>query len=190
MTEAELDKRVAYIRAMPIRDAKQMITKITTKTPSAQQDEAMRSQWWYHTNDIRAYFRTYGIENRKMAAKLLFLREHLLSFGGYEASIESHDDDIDKLLRRGQLWMADRIHFIGSQYDTCHERALAHWHKTPTVRIPCTGYALTQHGVWEPHIWLVELHPNRNRVLETSNTAHAAFFGFAMTQDEANNYFN
>jgi hypothetical protein len=66
----------------------------------------------------------------------------------------------------------------------CHFNSCRCWEANQDKAVLCTGYALSEDGMWRCHSWLVELRPRRNKIVETT-VPRVAYFGFGMTTDES-----
>jgi len=118
------------------------------------------------------------------------LMKKLLSFGGYEACVQYHEEDAKNLLERGQLWYEDHSVLKKGAPSQCHRNTCDLWeanHADREVAI-ATGYALTDDdGMWRQHTWLLHRRVRSVQVVETT-TKRIAYFGFVMTDEEARKF--
>lgn len=116
------------------------------------------------------------------------LRNILLEIGGKETCFPSFEEDMDALLHRGHN-RKGTSKLIRGRPNQCHANSCELWQNNRDKDIViCTGYALSEDGIWRQHSWLIHRYQtktqNRTRVIETI-TKRLAYFGFEMTCDEA-----
>lgn len=117
----------------------------------------------------------------------LKLRDRILGFGGEQACMLYKDIDTPRLLRRGQLWYADRVEFMRGEPSQCHRNSCDLWINNRDRAIICTGYALSADGMWRAHSWLVHLRCNKSYIVETTEP-RVAYYGYAMNVNEAEQF--
>src|SRR5262249_6839610 len=99
------------------------------------------------------------------------LEARLLGIGGKTVA-RMPDPDIGFLLARGEVFNGRKVKKVSGQAHRCHENVALH-HLLSRGRLQiCTGYSLSEDGLWCRHSWL---HDGR-RVLET-NVARCVYFG-------------
>lgn len=108
----------------------------------------------------------------------------LLNFGGERVSIPAYEEDLEKLLTRGQLFSPAGLKRMRGERSQCHRNSALLWDVNRERLHICTGYYLAQDGMWRQHSWCVEPRKRRPRIVETTNPA-VAYFGFVMTVTEA-----
>jgi hypothetical protein len=153
-----------------------MILPIHTNPMDEEWCKRIQDCWWYHSNNKAPSYVDPNFFN---------LRNLLLSFGGQEACMPTGvDEDLPKMLERGQLWYGDRIDMLKGTPSRCHENSSLCWYANIDRVVLCTGYALSEDGMWREHSWCVDIRPRKNRIIETT-VPRIAYFGFAMTKEEA-----
>lgn len=183
--EITLDQQIAYLLRNPITKPEQMPTPLVTEPIDAEWQEWIDKQWWttkYKTADDIKPDPFPWAPGR--AAEMFKLRDLLLSFGGSQVCMPGYDEDAARIIERGQLWYGDRIHMMKGRPSQCHRNSSYCWEANQDKTVLCTGYALSEDGMWRCHSWLVELRPRRNRIVETTEP-RIAYFGFGMTTEEA-----
>lgn len=115
------------------------------------------------------------------------LADRLLSFGGEHVCFPCIEEDMDKILSRGQLWMGDKVDLKKGEPCHCHSNSAYLWDANRDKTTIATGYALTEDGLWRQHSWVIHLKPRQNRVVETT-TKRLIYFGFAMTEEECEEF--
>lgn len=175
----ELDNNVAYIKAMPIRTPSQLPRPIITNPISEEWDNTIKDMYWYHTSPKEIF----------KQKDLYDLRELLLSFGGSEVCLPVKDDDTANILSRGQLWYGDRIIKKTGYPSQCHSNSADYWYRRRNTTVLCTGYALSKDGMWRMHSWCIDTRNPEVKVIETT-TERVAYFGFAMTKEEALKFYD
>ena len=181
----EIDERAAYNKNSPIRTAEQIGAKLKTIPMDAGWVEHIKKEHWYHENrEITEYVKCDAEHGHKM----LDLRDKLLTFGGQEVCMPCYEEDLMKILERGQLWLGDRITMKRGLPSQCHFNSCRCWDANKDKVVLCTGYALSEDGCWRQHSWCVHIKPRKNRVVETT-VERIAYFGFVMTEEEANQFY-
>ena len=175
-----LDRRVAKF-GNPIRSVEQLPAPLSTGTPDAEWDTRIQENWWYNEASIQKEIE----KDPWMNTGLLDLHKKLLSFGGIRTVLPVVEDDLRNIMERGQLWLGKSVQMMPGQPSQCHRNSCACWEANKTRTVLCTGYALSEDGLWRQHSWLVNIHTQT--VVETTTT-RVAYFGFAMTWEEAKDF--
>ena len=176
----QLDKKASYL-GIPIRSKDDMPKPIVTNSLDEDWENAISDRWWYHKNKPNKP--PMGID-----IKMYQLRDKLLSMGGYEVCMPTFDGDVETILSRGQLWYGDRTIMKIGQPSRCHSNSAILWKKHPENTILCTGYALSNDGMWRCHSWLVKIDEKENKIIETT-TERVAYFGIAMPEMIAQEFY-
>lgn len=109
--------------------------------------------------------------------------EGLLKFGGQHTLVPPLEEDMKKLLHRGQLWGPTNKIMKGRQ-SQCHENSCLCWEANQDKSIfLATGYALSDDGLWRQHSWCVNPRARSIHVIETTEKREL-YFGYVMTLDE------
>lgn len=130
----------------------------------------------------------YDCNNAVTAAKMVKLRDTLLSFGGEAVCFPRTEEDLDKILGRGQCWMGDKVDLKKGEPCHCHSNSALLWDVNKDKTTIATGYALSEDGCWRQHSWIIHLKPRQNRVVETT-TKRLLYYGFAMTENECEEFY-
>lgn len=182
---ASLNGRYAYIYkngGSPINNAEQMLPDkplICQLLDEEWQNSINAHCWWASGYTGNEHGNPHDIE----------LIKKLLSFGGYEACVPYRDEDVQSILERGQLWYGDHMTLMKGTPSQCHRNSCNLWAQNCAdneVAI-ATGYALTNDGMWRQHSWLLHRKSRSVRVIETT-TKRIAYFGFVMTDEEAEQF--
>ncbi len=186
--EVTLEQKIAYLLRNPIKTPSQMPNPIVTQPIDEDWQKFIDTKWWAKKNGIEQILPEnmpdYPEHFVNMMKSMLQLRTLLLSFGGSEVCMPDYDEDLYNIIERGQLWYGDRIHMMRGQPSQCHRNSSYCWEANQDKSVLCTGYALSEDGMWRQHSWLVELRPRKNRIVETT-VPRVAYFGFGMDTDEA-----
>ena len=177
-----LDRKAAKF-GNPIRTPQQLpsLHPLTIGAPDEEWDLRIQNEWWYSKATIQQ-----ELEKAPwMDARLLELHEKLLSFGGVRTCLPVLEDDLANILDRGQVWLGKTIKMMPGVPSQCHRNSSACWNVNRNRTILCTGYALSEDGLWRQHSWLVDF--RHQQVVETT-VPRVAYFGFAMTQEEAEDF--
>lgn len=119
--------------------------------------------------------------------KLSELRNRLLNFLGESVCLAYIEEDIDDILNYGQFWLGHNAKMMRGEPCHCHSNACnlyeQNWDKT---RI-CTGYALSEDGMWRQHSWLIWIKDRSNQIIETT-VKRVAYYGFIMDEDQCEKF--
>ncbi len=173
----ELDAKVAYIKGQPIRKIEDLPYEVRVNKIDEEWDARIKDKWWYHTNNA------YGEADKR----LYQLRDLLLSFAGSEACLQIFDPDIEKILTRSQFWGGDRVLLEKGEPSQCHRNSSQKWYENKDKYVICTGYALSDDGMWRQHTWLVQLGEKENAICETTEK-RVLYYGFVLTESESMNF--
>ena len=132
-------------------------------------------------------------KNQNYNAKLLDLCRRLMDIGGISIVLPDFEEDIDDILKYGQLWDNITTHHMPGRPSQCHANSCDLWYnnrnaETFCVSI-CTGYALSEDGLWRQHSWLMQLKARANVLIETTEP-RIAYFGFAMTPPQCLKFYS
>lgn len=175
-----LDRKAAKFGS-PIRTPEQLPNPLSTGAPDVEWDARIQQEWWYNEASIQKELEKCTWIN----TGLLALHKKLLSFGGVRTVLPVVEDDLKNILERGQLWLGDNPKMMPGRPSQCHRNSAACWEANKRKAILCTGYALSEDGLWRQHSWLVDF--QYQRIVETT-VRRVAYFGFAMTSEEAENF--
>lgn len=128
--------------------------------------------------------------------RLLELKERILSFGGNDICLDSCEEDLTNILKRGQLWLNKRGRIIKmkGKLNQCHQNSCELWENNKdsfNIHI-CTGYALCKKdSLWRQHSWLVYINEDLNnpqpQIIETT-VDWSAYYGYVMTSEECEKF--
>jgi hypothetical protein len=134
------------------------------------------------------------MERRGQDPKVLKpLEKKLLSVGG-KVVVCCYEEDLEKLLTRGQVFTPKKVNYKRMRRSGCHANAGIFWnnyskeHGTDSVKI-VVGWGLTERDqYWRQHSFIYL--PKENKIIETTEKRQI-YFGFILTEDEAEkHYFN
>ena len=181
----EFDKQAAYRKGHPIGKVEAIGEALKTTPLTEERMKFIREQHWYHENQDDS---EYILHDAKNGHRMLELRDKLLSFGGQEVCLPCYEQDLVNILDRGQLWLGDRLNFMKGLPSQCHLNSARCWDANRSRAVLCTGYALSEDGLWRQHSWCVHLRPRKNVVVETT-VPRIAYWGFVFSEDEAEQFF-
>lgn len=185
INEAErVSKRFAYVyknSGHPIVQANQLLEEkrdlLKCKLIDKEWQCRINENWWGS-----GY--TKPFDTREHAQ--IDLVTHIREFGGYEVCMPYYEEDLHKLLSRGQFWYGDRSQIKKGAPSQCHRNTCNLWkanRETHELAI-ATGYALSKDGMWRQHTWLMIRKPRSISIIETT-VKRLAYYGFVMTEKEA-----
>jgi len=117
------------------------------------------------------------------------LRDRLVKMGGKFACLGGEfmfEEDLEKIMARGLLMKGGPrggkpIMARGNPCQ-CHSNSAACWEANQKELFLCTGYALSDDGIWRQHSWC--WHSRLRKVVETTEL-RVAYFGIRMCPSEA-----
>lgn len=175
-----------------IPEAKVLPDLLAEKDP--EWEDLLKAEKWWQKDNLRKVDVT-GL-NEKSAGKISTykkLNEIMLEIGGSETCFIGWDEDYIKLLERG-YYREGKSKMEKGQPRQCHYNAARIYDERVEEDdvIICTGFALSEDGMWRAHSWLLQKYITgrgkvRTRILETT-TKRIAYFGFELTSEEANEF--
>ena len=140
---------------------------------------------WWSTNS------TCTPANKKEAAemnKMFALRDKLLAFGGHNVCMPLIEEDYYKIMSRGQFFYGDHARMKKGEPSQCHRNSALLWNANRGKCQICTGYALSDDGLWRQHSWVVQPLSLSWRVWETTEK-RVAYFGVVFNDEECERFF-
>lgn len=110
------------------------------------------------------------------------LKEKLLKYGG-ERVAETYEEDLDKLLTRGELFEPDEVVVRRMTPSKCHRNCADVYEKNKNLKI-VTGWALLDNA-WVQHTWLYD--NEYNEIIETTEWRER-YFGFILNVEESEEF--
>ena len=111
---------------------------------------------------------------------------------GGEKVARTFEEDLDKILTRGQVFDGKKSQVVKMRDSKCHTNSSCFWknysdeHGTDEVKI-VTGWALSPDDkTWRQHTWVYL--PGKNKVIETT-VKREKYFGFILDDDEAEDFY-
>ena len=124
----------------------------------------------------------------------LALKQLILNCGGCEVCLPAIEEDLIDIVNHGQLWDNVTVKMMKGRPSQCHANAAELWYNNKDswknknfAVIICTGYALSEDGIWRQHSWLIQAKPRANVIVETTEP-RIAYYGFGMTYKMAEDF--
>jgi hypothetical protein len=137
-------------------------------------------QWW--AQGFKAVDTLTENERSIIKTNQTLIRK-ILAFGGEEVCMPFIEDDLATIMTRGVLLYGDDARFFKGDPCECHRNSVLFWEKNKNKVVLMTGYALSNDSMWRQHSWCAFI---KNGQIIESTEGRKAYFGFAMTHDEAN----
>ena len=99
---------------------------------------------------------------------LLDLRQKLLTFAGETVCFPPCEEDLNNILSYGQFWIGGNAKLMRGEPSQCHVNSANLWEQNKDATRICTGYALSEDGIWRQHSWLVWHKARSNQIVETT----------------------
>ncbi len=109
------------------------------------------------------------------------LKLKILGYGGEAVVLAYKDSDHPKMLERGVCRYGSHVVMM-PRMSNVHEN-IARLSIGGLVDSVCTGYALSQDGVWRQHSWGL-----KDGVIVETVEPKVAYFGFTLTDEEENEF--
>ena len=117
-----------------------------------------------------------------MDDRLFDLRQKLLDFAGEAVCFPGYEEDLDNILNYGQFWIGNNIKLMRGEPSQCHANSCNLWEQNKDITRICTGYALSEDGMWRQHSWIIWHKARSNQIIETT-VPRILYFGFVMTTE-------
>lgn len=117
-----------------------------------------------------------------MDSRLFTLRQKLLDFAGEAVCFPPYEEDLDNILSHGQFWVGSNVKLMCGEPSQCHANSANLWEQNKDTTRICTGYALSEDGMWRQHSWIVWHKAHSNQIVETT-AKRIAYYGFVMPYD-------
>lgn len=166
-----LQHKYAYIMNKPITHPSQMLKDIIINVGEV--DETVE--------DLVDEHKILAIKHGANPEFIDELEKKLCAFGG-ELLCYDIDEYAELIMKEGQLWYTDTMYFEQMQLGECHSNAIKLNEENPECPI-VVGYALSPHGFWFTHTWLLasEEGEENNFVVETTTPAEL-YFGVVLNE--------
>jgi hypothetical protein len=117
------------------------------------------------------------------------LRARLLKLGGKFVCFFGFEENLEKIMARGVLMKGGprggKPIMARGEASRCHSNSAACWEANQGELFLCTGYALSDDGIWRQHSWC--WHHRLRKVVETTEP-RVAYFGYRMCPSEADRF--
>lgn len=180
-----------------ITNANQLTEKIIWNPIDKEWKESLKSFWW-STNTTVSLDETIGVseesnptyfhEKKEHLEKLLALRTKLLSFGGEEVCLPYIEDDLDLIIKDSQFWYGQNVIFKKGMPSRCHQNIACYFLDNPEKIKICTGYALSEDGMWRQHTWGLRTYKTKEDVIIESTVPRVAYYGTVLSTDDAHQF--
>ena len=115
------------------------------------------------------------------------IKDRLLEVGGTRIIMPMFDEDTEKIESRGQFWLGSRAIMRIGRPSQCHANSANLYSANKDKLRICTGYALSEDGIWRQHSWCIWGKENFNRIVETT-LGRVLYYGFVMEPDECEEF--
>lgn len=136
-----------------------------------------KKEWWFQ-DTVEAAKKIHPF----MDERLFELRDKLLDFAGESVCLPGCEEDLDNILNYGQFWVGNNIKMMRGEPSQCHANSCNLWEQNKDTTRICTGYALSNDGMWRQHSWLIWHKARSNQIVETTKQ-RILYYGFVMPYD-------
>lgn len=110
----------------------------------------------------------------------------ILAFGGEEVCMPIFEEDYQRIKDRGIFLYGNKAEFVKGNPSQCHANSAEIWYENQERFGLMTGYALSSDGMWRQHSWCVIID---NGIVLESTEPRVGYFGFLMTNEEAETFY-
>lgn len=134
------------------------------------------------------YYKNKMYLKNKYPDTFYLLQKILLGFAGEDTCLNMGSEglkDCKRLIADGQFWLGKSAKMMKGEVGHCHSNSAKLYSINKDnfdVRI-CTGYALSDDGMWREHSWLIRHYPRSNEIIETTKK-RICYFGWVLTPEE------
>lgn len=167
---------------------------LDSKIQAITSKETLDNVYIYSENKDKGYRESFIWDKEKHSQKqysdeIMALVNHLLTFGGSSVCIPNgQEEDLNNILKYGQFWFGKSAKMMKGRPSQCHQNSCLLWDNNKDISRICTGYALSEDGIWRQHSWVVQCKPNSNLIIETT-VKRVAYFGFAMNEEQSEEFY-
>ena len=111
------------------------------------------------------------------------LRDRLLTFGGESVCMAFGEPDVNHIMQYGQLWTGFRAQKRRGRQCQCHQNCMDLVFEMKGKYRFCTGYALSEDGMWRQHSWCIERRSRSLKIIETTEP-RILYFGYVLDEPE------
>ena len=172
-----IDDKAFFDKCLMYSESKNLHAKNTVawRPMSEEWKERCRNNaFWFQDTLEEAKNMAPGIDER-----LFELKDCLLDFAGEAVRLPEYEEDLENILEYGQFWLGYNAERIPGEPCQCHENSALLWRENKEITNICTGYALSEDGMWRQHSWLIHRKPRSNKIVETT-LPRVLYYGFAM----------
>lgn len=113
------------------------------------------------------------------------LRDRLLALGGHAVCFPGLEEDLGKILKRGEALRPRRVKYMPGEPSQCHSNSARLWDVNRESCEICTGYGLSADGLWRPHTWVLWHRRDGRTVIAETTERRLVYYGAALTRKEA-----
>lgn len=170
--------------ANPITKPSQLRRPLIWKPIDKEWEKGLEKVWWSTNSTCTPANKREAAEMNKMFA----LRDKLLAFGGHNVCMPLIEDDYFAIMQRGQFFYGDHARMKAGLPSQCHFNSALLWAANKGHCQICTGYALSEDGLWRQHSWVVQPLTKSWRVWETT-VKRVAYFGVVFDDAECEKFY-
>lgn len=130
----------------------------------------------------------YFNDKSQHLTRLFALRDKILTFGGEEVCLPRTEDDLDAIESDSQFWYGHNVMLRKGQPSHCHQNIACQYLGNPKHLKICTGYALTDDGIWRQHTWGLFTYKTKPDLIVESTIPRLAYYGVVLTDEQAKQF--
>ena len=177
---APIDDKAFFDKCLMYSESKNLHAKNTVAwrpMPDNWKERCRSNSFWFQDTVAEAKKMFPGMDEH-----LFELKARLLDFAGEAVCLPGYEEDLENILEYGQFWLGYNAERIPGEPCQCHENSALLWRENKEITNICTGYALSEDGMWRQHSWLIHRKPRSNKIVETT-MQRVLYYGFAMTPE-------
>lgn len=156
-------------------------------------EDLKKEAWWQRDNLKKIEISLLDEKSADMISSFKRLNEIMLEIGGSETSFNEWSENYKKLLERG-YYREGKSKMKKGQPCQCHYNVARLFDESieDDDIVICTGFALSDDGMWRSHSWALQKYISRTGKLKTrlieTTAKRVAYFGFELSSVEANEF--
>ena len=177
---APIDDKAFFDKCLMYSESKNLHAKNTVAwrpMPDNWKERCRSNSFWFQDTVAEAKKMFPGMDEH-----MFELKARLLDFAGEAVCLPGYEEDLENILEYGQFWLGYNAERIPGEPCQCHENSALLWRENRDITNICTGYALSEDGMWRQHSWLIHRKPRSNKIVETTRP-RVLYYGFAMMPD-------
>lgn len=136
-------------------------------------------QEWRNLLNAKGFTKNYPFKNKRLEP----IKQKLLRMGGWAVCLPDSLGDLDEYFNRG-LKLGGKSTLKAGRPSNCHANSVELWIDSKEKIKICTGFALSEDGVWRVHTWGVQKASDKIKIFETTER-RVLYYGYTLSRVES-----